>query len=244
MQDTTRSRTALVTGASKGIGAATCLRLANKGYEVYGLSRSKPGEEFRGTWIRCDLSNRDQLASELEALLAKTPIDCLVNNAAWPFADNLDDLELDKLNASLDFHVRSTLQTMQAVIPGMKERRHGRVVNLLTTLLKGSTGRSAYRAAKAGVMSLTVSAALEYAEFGITVNGVAPVPTATDAFYDQNPPGSEGEAYFISQIPMSRMGRPDEVAAAIEFFLGEDASFITGQLIYADGGMSSGRRLG
>lgn len=236
-------RTVLITGASKGVGLATAHRLAAKGYEVIGWSRSEPEGTFPGQWMPCDLSDRAALADELDRLLAATPIDCLVNNAGWPFADRIESLDLDLLGASLDFHVRTALQTMQAVIPGMKARGHGRIVNLLTTILKGSTGRSAYRAAKAGVMSLTASAALELAEYGITVNGVAPGPTATDAFYDQNPSGSDAEAFFIDLVPMGRMGLPEEIAAAIEFFLSEDASFVTGQLLYVDGGMSVGRKL-
>lgn len=236
-------RTVLITGASKGIGLATAKRLAAKGYAVVGWSRNKPEGDFPGEWASCDISDREALGRELDALLARRQIDCLVNNAAWPFGDKFGEIELDQLSAALDFHVRSAVQTMQAVIPGMRERKWGRIVNLLTTLLSGATHRSCYRAAKAGVMSLTASAALELADLGITVNGVAPGPTATEAFYGPNPPGSAGESYFIQQVPMGRLGRPEEVAAAIDFFLSEDASFITGQLLYADGGMSVGRRL-
>jgi 3-oxoacyl-[acyl-carrier protein] reductase len=238
-----RNRSVLITGASKGVGLALAERLVGRGYDVVGWSRSRPERAFPGEWAPCDLSSRQDVQRALDELLGRKEIDCLVNNAGWPFADRVETLDLDKLNASFDFHVRAALQTMQAVIPGMKSRSHGRIVNLLTTILKGSTGRTAYRAAKAGLMSLTASAALELAEFGITVNGVAPGPTATDAFYDQNPPGSDAEAFFMQLVPMARMGKPDEISAAIEFFLSEDASFATGQLLFVDGGMSVGRKL-
>lgn len=236
-------RTVLITGASKGVGLATAERLAAKGYDVIGWSRTPPQRVFPGEWAPCDLADRGDLQRALDDLVARKQVAGLVNNAGLPFADRIEDLDLDRLAVSLDFHIRVALQTMQAVIPGMKARRHGRIVNLLTTILKGSTGRSAYRAAKAGLMSLTASAALEMAEFGITVNGVAPGPTATDAFYDQNPPGSDAENFFVGIVPMARMGRPEEISAAIEFFLSEEASFVTGQLLYVDGGMSVGRKL-
>jgi len=238
-----KQRTVLITGASKGLGFAAAHRLAKKDYFVVGWSRSKPESDFPGEWTSCDLADRRAVDQQLQDLLRRREVDCLVNNAAWPFADTFGEIDLDTMNQALDFHARSALQLMQGVIGGMRARKHGRIVNILTTILKGATNRTCYRASKAALQSITVSAALELANTGITVNAVAPGAMATDTFSNANPPGSPGEAKLLGMIPMERIGRPEEVAPAIDFFLSEDSGYITGQTLFADGGMSCGRRL-
>jgi 3-oxoacyl-[acyl-carrier protein] reductase len=236
-------RTVLVTGASKGIGLATCRLLATRGYRVLGISRSEP-EHFPGQWYECDLSQPSAISSSLQDILKDGPVDCLVNNAALPSTDRFGEITLDQMKASLDFHVGSVLQLIQGLLPGMRERGCGRIVNILSTTLSGYTERTCYRAGKEALRSLTVSAALELATSGITVNAVAPGPVATETYYAANPPGSPGERYWISLVPMNRFGVEAEIAAAIAFFLCEESSFITGQVLYVDGGMSVGRVIG
>lgn len=242
MSTVTGGRIALVTGASKGIGLSTTRRLLAAGYDVIGWSRNRP-EDFPGTWMRCDVADSDAVQTALDDVLSRGPIDCLVNNTGMPTKDDFGDIPLEQLAFSLDFHVRTCLQTMQSAVPGMKERGWGRIVNVVSTIMTGYTHRSVYRASKEAVKSLTVSAGLELAPFGITVNAVAPGPTATATFSATIPAGSPGERYWLESVPMKRLGHEDEVSAAIAFLASEEASYITGQVLFVDGGVSAGRIL-
>ncbi len=240
MAERETGKRALITGASKGLGLAVAERLQSLGYSVVGWSRSEPAE-FPGEWLACDVSDSEAIAAALEATLAGGPIDCLLNSAALPSKDRFGEIGLDALTSSFDVHARAALQLMQGVAPGMRERGWGRIVNVLSTIMTGCTERTAYRAGKEAARSLTVSAALELAETGITVNGVAPGPLDTATFRNANPDGSRGSTYWLELVPMARFGREEEVSAAIEFFFSEQSSFITGQVLFVDGGMSVGR---
>jgi NAD(P)-dependent dehydrogenase (short-subunit alcohol dehydrogenase family) len=129
---------------------------------------------------------------------------------------------------------------MQAVLPAMKAKGYGRVVNIASLVTSGVPHRTSYAAAKCALVSCTTSWALELAADGITVNAVSPGPTATELFNRNNPPGSDGYKRYTGMVPMGRVAPPEEVAAAVCFFLSEEASFITGQNLYVDGGASVG----
>ena len=138
-------------------------------------------------------------------------------------------------------NLHPALKAVQAILPGMKARSWGRVVNISSLTVLGSVERTAYAAAKAALISFTRGWALELATTGVTVNAVAPGPTETELFRANNPPGSEGERRYLAAVPMQRFGSPDEIAAAVTFLLSDDAAFMTGQTLYVDGGASIGK---
>lgn len=234
------TRTFLVTGASKGIGRALSHKLAAAGHKVVGVARGEDAD-FPGTLVSIDL-NDSKVSAEALADLAKIySFDGVVNNVGLAKLHPIGEIDLADVDDMLRVNVHPTIQTVQALLPGLKEKGWGRIVNVTSLVTTGTPLRSGYAAAKAAVNSLTRTWALELAESGITVNAVAPGPIETEMFRRNTPAGSEAEARFLSMIPMRRLGRPEEIAAAIAFLLSEDAGFITGQILFADGGGSVGR---
>lgn len=233
-------RTILVTGASKGIGLAVARRLADRGDRPVGLARSTPAV-FPGRFVPVDLADRAATAAALAEVLAAEPVDGVVNNVGLVRPAALGAVDLDDLDAVLDLNLRVAVQVTQAVLPGMRARGWGRIVNIASLVSLGIPERSSYGAAKAALEFFARGWAAELATTGITVNAVSPGPTETELFRENNPPGSPGEARYLAGVPMGRLGRPDELAAAVCFLLSDDAAYITGQTLRVDGGASIGR---
>lgn len=234
-------RTHLVTGATRGIGRALAGQLAAQGHHVIGLARNVDDRDFPGTLYGVDLADEAATARVLDTVCRAHTIDGVVNNVGFVRLARIGDIDLADLDTSLRLNLRPAVQIVQAVLPGMRERGWGRIVNMSSLVVLGMAERSVYAAAKSAMTSFTRTWALELARTGITVNGVAPGPTETALFRQNTPPGSDAERRFLAAVPMHRLGKPEEIAAAVAFLLSEDAAFMTGQTLFVDGGASIGR---
>lgn len=233
-----KNKCVLVTGATKGIGWAISQRLADQGVHVVGLARQTHDIDFPGYLYACDLKNAGETEETLRMIREKYPVDAVVNNVGMIRREPVGDIDLASLYDVLDMNVRVAVQVSQIFIPSMKARKDGRIVNIGSLSAYGGLNRSSYAAAKAAVHGLTSAWALELAPYGITVNTVAPGPVDTELFRAHHPHGSDAEKEVLDRVPLGRLGQPQDVAAAVVFLLGADASFITGQILGVDGGGS------
>ena len=240
-------KTALVTGASRGIGRAVALRLAEEGARVainY-AGNVKAAEEVKasieaagGTAILCQADIADSAA--VEAMVAAVvkefgTIDILVNNAGITRDTLLMRMKDEDFAKVLDTNLKGVFYCTKAVSKLMMKKRAGRIVNMASVVgLVGNAGQTNYAAAKAGVIGFSKSAAKELASRGITVNVVAPGFIGTDM--TAGLPESVKEK-MLTDIPLGRMGEPEDVANAVLFLASDQASYITGQVVNVDGGM-------
>lgn len=234
------TRTFLVTGVSRGIGRAIADRLMARGDQVVGLARTPPSEGFAGIFQACDLADSNATASTLARIVADHAVDGVVNNAAVGIMSRLGQIELSDFDAMVELNLRAAIQVAQAALPGMRQRGWGRIVNIASRTALGKTGRTVYGATKAALIGMTRTWALELAGNGITVNAVSPGPIDTELFRATNPPDSPATRAIIAGVPVGRLGRPEEVAAAVTFLASEEAGFITGQTLSVCGGLTVG----
>jgi NAD(P)-dependent dehydrogenase (short-subunit alcohol dehydrogenase family) len=233
-------RTFLITGASKGIGRALSARLADAGHSVVGIARGKD-PSFPGKLVSVDLGDSKASAEAFDDLVQRHSFDGLVNNMGLAVMHRVGEIDLKDVEDVLRVNLHPTIQAVQAILPTLRDKKWGRIVNVSSLTVIGIANRTAYAASKAAINSFTRTWAVELAETGITVNAVAPGPIETELFRKNTPAGSEAERRFLSLIPMRRLGSPEEIAAAIAFLLSEEASYVTGQTLFVDGGGSIGR---
>ncbi len=235
-----KQKTALITGASNGIGRATAQLLSGQGYALITVDMQDPMELLPDeTFHKADLLDPKQL-DDLLSKLEGCEVDVLVNNAAVAKLAPVDTLAMSLLNDSFALNAAVPLRFAQTVLPSMRAKKFGRIINISSRALLGKELRTAYAASKAALLGMTRTWALELAPHGITVNCVAPGPIKTAMFEKGNPPDSQQTKDLMRAIPMKRMGSPDELAHAVAFFADEKAGFTTGQVIYVCGGMTVG----
>jgi 2-hydroxycyclohexanecarboxyl-CoA dehydrogenase len=238
-------RTALVTGGASGIGAATCRRLAAEGAHVAVTDLNAEGArevagEISGEAFELDVRDAAAARSVSEQF---GRIDVLVNNAGYDEFGFFQHTTEEQWDRVLAVNLRGVIAVTHAVLPGMQERRYGRIVNLASEAGRvGSHGSSIYSAAKAGVIGFTKAIAREAARYGVTCNAIAPGPIETPLLMAAPEHlGELGEKIvntMVGSTALRRLGQPDEVAAAIAFLASDDSSYVTGQAIGVSGGLA------
>jgi 3-oxoacyl-[acyl-carrier protein] reductase len=241
MDDDLRGHVALVTGASRGIGAAIAERLAQAGAAVainY-VERVGKADELasrlaragrRAVTVRCDVSQANDVARMVRQVEAELgPVDILINNAGIAIPRTIDDLSEEDFDRTIAVNLKSAFLCTKAVLPSMQAKGWGRIVNITSGAARnpGTIGPH-YNASKAGMEGLTRGYAARLASSGITVNNVAPSLIATDMM--------EGQAQLVGRIPMGRFGKPEEVVQAVMLLITNP--YMTGQTVAMSGGMA------
>ncbi|MBI4629417.1 MAG: 3-oxoacyl-ACP reductase FabG [Candidatus Rokubacteria bacterium] len=241
-------KVALVTGAAAGIGAATARRFGREGALVVVNDARADGLEAVAADVRAAGSKALAVAGDVTkkadcelmvgaAVREFGRLDILINNAGINRDAMAAKMTEEQWDAVLAVNLKGTFLCAQAALPGMRERGWGRVVNTSSIGSLGNIGQANYAASKAGVIGLTKTLALEYAKYGVTVNAVAPGPVMTAML--AGVPDAIKEK-IIAMVPVGRIAAPDEIASVHVFLASDEAAFITGQVIFADGGASVG----
>jgi 3-oxoacyl-[acyl-carrier protein] reductase len=241
-------KVALVTGAAQGIGEAVVRAFAAEGARVciadiaadpaQALARAllETGAEAIGS--RCDVS----LRADVDAMVAATVdrfgrLDILVNNAGIVRPAMLHKMTEAQWDAVVGVHLKGSFNCMQAVAPRMMAQRYGRIINVTSTAgVLGTIGQVNYSAAKAGIVGLTMSGARELARYGVTVNAIA--PGAATPMTETIRTDERFKDKYLERIPLGRWAEPSEIAPVFVFFASDGASYVTGQILAADGGMT------
>ncbi|MCM3555338.1 3-oxoacyl-ACP reductase FabG [Janibacter melonis] len=244
-------RTAVVTGAARGIGRAVAVRLAADGHQVAVVDLDESAcagtvEEItaaggRAIAVGADVSDEAQVAAAVERIAAELGAPTVLVNNAGIIRDNLlFKMSLDDWDAVMGVHLRGAFLMTKACQAYMTQEKFGRVVNLSSTSALGNRGQANYAAAKAGMQGFTKTLAIELGKFGVTANAIAPgfIQTEMTAATAERVgvPFEDFIAYSAKEIPVQRVGQPEDIAATASFLCSDEAGFVSGQVIYVAGG--------
>ena len=239
-----QGQVALVTGASRGIGAAIADELAAQGAIVVGTATSDSGAAAIGERLaakgghgrKLDVTDAEGVSALIDAISKDIgPIAILVNNAGITRDNLLMRMKDEDWQAIIDTNLSSVFRTSKAVMRGMMKARHGRIINIASVIgLTGNPGQANYAAAKAGIIAFSKSMAREVGSRGITINVVAPGFIDTDMTRELP---EEAKNAMLGQIALGRFGDPADIARAVGFLAGPSAAYITGETLHVNGGM-------
>ena len=234
-----KTKTTLITGGGSGIGATLTKNLIAKGELVVTLGLDLPNWKHDNLIsYQADLTDTEQTNEAAQLISSSHKINNIVHNAGMILPNLLPKVKTDDILTLSHLHLAAPIALTQAILPNMINDKNGRIVFISSRASMGMPTRSAYAATKAGIHGLAKTWALELAENNITVNVIAPGPVLTQNFWDLVPKDSELQQEISNNIPVGRIGTTGDIANAVEFFLDEKASFVTGQVLYVCGGTS------
>lgn len=231
--------TAVVTGASSGIGEAIAAALLDRGMQVVTLQRSWPKLKHPNLHFRSiDLTDLPATRAVAEDIAATFSVRYLVNNAGANCPNPLEKATVEELDYVTTITLGAAMVLIQSFVPGMRAAKFGRIVNVSSRAILGKSERVVYASAKAGLEGMTRVVAIETGADGITVNAVMPGPVVTAHFNRGHPEGSLKRKTVIEKILVKRLGTPQDIVHAVMFLLHRNSGFITGQSLFVCGGTS------